>query len=63
MAKFLLAPAERSEVPVDPSSAWFRADFDRTSLLALARSELRGIVCVLFLFEIPSWKMKNNISI
>lgn len=63
MAKFLLAPAEQYEVPFDLSSAWFRADFDPTSLLALASSKLRGIVRIVFVFEIPSWKTKNNISI
>lgn len=63
MAKFLLAPAEQYEVPIDLSSAWFRAHFDPTSLLALASSKLHGIVCIVFVFEIPSWKMKNNISI
>lgn len=62
-AKFLLATAEPYEVPTDLSSAWFRADFDPTSLLALAWSKLHGIICILVVFEIPSWKMKNNISV
>lgn len=63
MAKFLLASAEQYEVPTDLGSAWFRADLDPTSLLALAWRRLHCVICILFVFEILSWKTKNNISI
>lgn len=43
-------------------SAGLKAGFDPRRSLALAWSKLRGAVGIFVVFEMPGWKMNNNIS-